>query len=126
MNLQELASMSAYIKQELSPLADKLGQTAALTYGIFLKQVWADAISDLLFVPVGIVLIFLGIRWTKWCWGGNKEGWSDTEPLVMVTVLLVVIGAFMIFIPSYNFIRVAINPDYQAIKLIFETIKTVK
>lgn len=126
MDLQQLASMSAFIKQELTPLAEKLGQTAEFTYGIFIKQVWVHAIQSALWIPLGIVCACISI----WLFKKEEKEWSkssSTSGLGYFLGSIVTLGALsMIFVPIAILIQVIINPDYQAIKLIFETIKAIQ
>jgi hypothetical protein len=127
MDINQLASMSAFIKQELAPLAEKLGQGVEFTYGIFIKQVWVEALQGLIFIPLSIIVL-IGI-WKLHCFIQEvlkEDNFSDAQFLYIPIIFVVIFCLFGIIIPLYGLIQVLINPDYQAIKLIFETIKSVK
>lgn len=126
MDLQQIASMSAFLKQELQPLAEKLGQTAAFTYSIFMRQVWVSALSDLLWVVPGTILLsFVKKLWNYGIKRKAESSWDmDGDMAFIGSALCLVIGLIMVLVPVSEIIQAAINPDYAAIKLIFETVKT--
>lgn len=119
MNLQEIASASALIKKELAPLTEKLGQGAEYTFGLFVKQVYVNAITSLLLIPVGI---FFALVAKKLC---KKKTDSYDEFLIWLSIAGCIILAFcLILLPISGLIETLINPEYQAIKLIINTFKT--
>jgi hypothetical protein len=120
MNLLEIASASALIKQELTPLAEKLGQGAEYTFGLFVRQVYVNAFTDLLWFGIGIPLLFAGrylLKRTQ-----DKEIY-DNSPYYIFGVIALLIAFILIALPLSGLINALINPQYQAIKLILETIK---
>jgi hypothetical protein len=119
MDLKQLATMSAYIKEQLQPLAEKLGQTAQFTYGIFIKQVWVNAITTALWIPVGIFMLWLGIY-------SINYGRIHKDDSALLALILIPLGIMAVLLPLVGIIQALINPDYAAIQLIFNTIKSVQ
>ncbi len=117
MTIQEIASASALLKKELAPLAEKLGKGAEYTFGLFVKQVYVNALIKLLWLPPGILAMYFGWKWTKELWK------TDDEDIAIFTVILFIAGLMMILIPLTGLIPAFVNPEYQAIKLILQTIK---
>lgn len=117
MNIAEIASASALIKQELAPLTEKIGQGAEFTFGLFVKQVYVIAFSNLLWIIPGIVCLTL-IRWLR------KQDWDGMQ--VFLSIVALCSGLAMILIPFTGLIQAVVNPEFGAIQLIVETFKTVK
>jgi len=117
MNIQEIVDASSQIEELLTPLAEKIGQTGEYLFGLFFKQVYVNALTGLLWWPIGGIF----------CWGtyklfvsakeiGNFDDYCAAFFLGTITLML------MLF-PLNTLIRALINPDYQAILLIIKTLK---
>jgi uncharacterized membrane protein len=116
MNLQDIASASALIKTELAPLAEKIGQGAEYTFSLFVRQVYVNALTELLLWIPGIILLYIAKRFL--------DCKSISNDLRFVVILFcTVLGLLFVLVPLATLIGVLVNPDYQAIKLIIETIK---
>jgi len=124
MNLQELTSASAIIKQELEPLAQKIGQGIEYTFGIFVKQVYVEAFQQCFWILPGIILIFLGKKLIDW----EKQGkFIDEDKNVgyVLAILTFGLAIFAIFYPLFVYLIPALlNPEYKAIELIISTFKS--
>jgi hypothetical protein len=128
MNLQEIASASAMLKQELAPLADRIGQGAEYTFSLFVKQVYVNAFSNLLWiVPGTIVLTFVKPLWKK-AREIEKQDYGSADSLwpYFGSALCLICGLIMILSPISELIGALINPEFQAIQLIIQTFRTVK
>lgn len=117
MNIQEIASASALIKQELAPLADKIGEGAEYTFKLFVRQVYAEAIGNMLWTIVGIIFMIASIKLIKWA---NKGDFAEG---VFLFSLALIVSIAMIFVPIYSLTLTLINPEYRAIELLINTIK---
>jgi hypothetical protein len=122
MTIQDTASALALIKQELEPLAQKIGQGADYTFGLFVRQVYVNALQELLFIPFGIFLIFGG----KWLLKKDEYGGYKFDIGPFLACIAFLIAAFLILAPIADLIAALVNPQYQAIQLIINTFKTVK
>ena len=125
MNIQDIASASALIKTELAPLAEKIGQGAEFTYGLFKRQVYVDAITGLLWIPCSLLVFKM---WKKfWDFSWKRHLTDEYSDMYLIPIVLgFIIGSILviaIFMAISDLIGVLINPDYQAIKLIIETVK---
>ena len=123
MNLQEIASASAMLKQELAPLADKIGQGAEYTFGLFVKQVYVNAFSNLLLIVPGVILLKLVKPLWKKAGEMYKESYSGGNEVfpAMGSGICLIVGLVMILVPIAEVIGAVINPEFQAIQLIVET-----
>lgn len=126
MTLQDIASASAMIKQELSPLAEKIGQGAEFTYGLFVKQVYVNAFGGMLWTIVGIILFVFSKKMWKYSegLGSNYSSQDERFGSLVVALLCLVAGLAFVLIPTYGLIATTLNPDYQAIELIIQTVKS--
>lgn len=122
MNLQDIASASAMIKRELAPLAEKIGQGAEYTFGLFVKQVYVNAFIGLIWIIPGIIIWVLSSRLIKWI---KKENFTDGDGafLYVICGFGFVAALSMILGPLPGLIRALINPEFQAIELIIQTVK---
>lgn len=122
MNIQEIASASALIKQELTPLAEKIGQGAEWTFEIFVKQAYVSAFTDCLFIVPGIILFYF----SHWFYKKEKADWKHSYNsglgYTLGTVCLI-LGLVAVLVPLAGLIQVLVNPEYAAIKIIITTIK---
>lgn len=129
MNYQEIASASALLKDQLNPVFEKIGQGTQWGYGIFVKQAYANAISELLWIPFGVFCFW---AWSKLCNLAKKDDEtksaysSNATFYYMAAVFCLLLGFFLVLNPLADLIQVLINPDYAAIKLIIETVKQVR
>ena len=119
MNFQDIASASALLRQELMPLADKLGKAGGWTYELFLKQVYVNAIMNLFWIAVGVIALYL----MKECKKLGERDVFDSEITTLLSFGLFVVGIMLILVPLADLVQVLLNPNYQAITLILETIK---
>jgi len=120
MDLQQIASASALLKQELAPLAEKIGQGAEYTFGLFVKQVYVNAIGNMLWVVPGIISFILA----KKCWDYEKHSHSSDGAGYFGWLFLMVVGLFAVLLPLSDLIQVIINPEFKAIELIVSTFRT--
>jgi hypothetical protein len=119
MNIQDIASASAIIKQELEPLAQKIGQGAEHTFGLFVRQVYVNAITNLLWIPVGVVFAWISVKLIPKIAKECKD--NSLYSLEIVTIPLCLI---CLLVSLSDLIAVLVNPHYQAIKLIIEMFKS--
>ncbi len=125
MNLQEIASASAMLKQELAPLADKIGQGAEYAFSLFVKQIYVNAFSNVLWIVPGIILLRFSPK--IWKMAGEQQArssYSNYEFTYFGAILAFAIGLLAILLPISILIGAIINPEFQAIKLIIDTFKT--
>lgn len=121
MNLQDIASASAMIKQELEPLAQKIGEGAEYTFSLFVRQVYVEGIMNLFWIVPGIiVLVFSRKMWTA---SKNQSYSSDKDGMRFVSMGLLLVGLTALLLPLANLVQVVINPEFAAIKLIIDTVK---
>ena len=119
MNIQEIASASAQITELLKPLAEKLGQTAQYTFVLFVKQVYVNAITGLLWWPLGFITAWLAIKKVP-KWAKESDEWGNA--IYWVDLILIPVAFVTILFPINDLIQALVNPQYQAIKLIIQTI----
>jgi len=117
MNLTEIASASALLKKELAPLAEKLGEGAEYTFALFIRQVYVNALTGLLLVIPGVLMFYYGYKWTKQTFEDEPD-----SPIFLISIPLIIVGIISILIPLAGLIQALVNPEYQAIKLILETV----
>ncbi len=122
MNPNDLQKSIDIIKTNLEPLADKIGQSAAWTFELFVRQVYVDAFSELLFVIPGVICLYISKNIYK---SGLRDRYKDIDPAkcFFMSVFLIA-GLFMVLGPLSDLIAALLNPNYQAIKLIIELVKT--
>lgn len=125
MNFQEVASASAMIKNELTPAFEKIGKGVEWGYGLFIKQAYVNAFTELLWIIPGILLIYFSKYFFK---QGtilkNDNQFSNWEMSYATAAGAGVLGLILILLPISSVIQVLINPDFAAIQLIIETFKT--
>lgn len=120
MNPTDLGNYIEVIGKNLQPLADKIGQSVEWTFSLFVKQAYVEAFGGLLLIPVGILC---GIFAKKFYLKTLDESEYDAGVFWIPTIALTVFAFVMILVPLYDVIAVVINPEYQAIKLIFDLVK---
>lgn len=126
MNPENLEKSISIIKENLEPLADKIGQGVGWTYELFVRQTYVEAISSFLCLPFGVAFLVLAkkIYKTK----PRKPDYSDIiEPNVLRWTGVLAFGFIGMLItldPIDKLVRVLVNPHYQAIKLIIDLVKT--
>ena len=122
MNPNDLEKTIDIIKTNLQPLADKIGQGAGWTYELFVRQVYVNALTGLLWEVVGIGLLVIA----KKCFDKKLEDkyydWEHNKWFLVVPALG--IGLALTLGPLSNLIKALLNPNYQAIKLIIDLVKT--
>ncbi len=126
MNIQEIASASAQIKELLTPLAEKIGQTGQYIFGLFLRQVYVNALIDLLWLPVGGFSFWLANHLYRWNKKHKNELGDEVFFLWMVVAGLLIFGLITILVPLGGLIQALVNPQYKAIELIIQTLKATK
>ncbi len=119
MNIQEIASASAQIKELLVPLADKIGQTGQYVFGLFVRQVYVNAITGLLWWFAAILILSATPRFQKWT---KKE--DEEIAGMIISCCAVILALFLFLLPLSNLIGSLINPEYKAIELIISTLRT--
>jgi general stress protein CsbA len=120
MNLQEIASASALIKQELEPLAQKIGQGVEWTFELFVRQAYVNAFTGLLWIVPGIILAVLAYKCFTEKWIVRSDGVS-----LLLGFIAGIMSLVLILFPISELIQVLVNPEFAAIKLIIETFKSV-
>ena len=122
MNPNDLEKTIDIIKTNLQPLADKIGQGAGWTYELFVRQAYVNALTGLLWEVVGIGLLVTA----KKCFDKKPEDkyddWNQNKWFLIVPALG--IGLALTLLPLSNLIQALVNPNYQAIKLIIDLVKT--
>lgn len=118
MTIQEVSSASAMIKQELEPLAQKIGEGVEWTYALFVKQVYVNAFGSLLWMIPGIIGIISTIKLWK-----RVNGTYEPEPVYFMLIILFLGSLTAILLPIFGLIQAFINPDFVAIQLILDMVK---
>ena len=122
MNPNDLQNTIEVIKTQLTPLADKIGQGAGWTYELFVRQVYVNAFSGLLLLVPGTILLFFFKKIVK---SGMKDSYHEPDPFKYVGAgLCLLIGLCLVLVPIGDLIQTLVNPNYQAIKLIIDLVKT--
>ena len=125
MNIQDIASASAMIKQELEPLAQKIGQGVEYTFGLFIRQVYANAFVQLFWFPLIGLLVWLSTKLWKYHTDDRYSDFPDSlAKFLSVVCILLSIGIFGAV--GTDIVNALINPEYQAIRLIITTFKEAK
>ena len=119
MTIQDVASASAMIKQELEPLAQKIGEGVEWTYALFIKQVYVNAFGNLLWIIPGLIALIFSVKF----WKKIDPKSYEAPPFYMLTVALFVVGLVAILVPLFGLIQALINPDFVAIQLILDMVK---
>lgn len=124
MDPKNTEAMIELLKKELGPIADAMGQGAGKTFQIFVKQAWVNAIQNMLFMPVGVILIILSIYMFRYGRGKGEYGntkWQGMEWMVLIGGIG--IGLIAILVPLSGIIQVKINPEYAALQLMLNTFR---
>jgi len=103
------------------PIIDTLGLGARNLYQLLLRQVYLNAFSSLIFIPIGLFIYF------KWVIGLYKDDDLDTDiGLILKWIAIIVLSIaslILILAPIFAVVQVLINPDYEVIKLLMDTAK---
>lgn len=123
MNPENLKQAIEYIKTELTPLFEKLGQGGEWAYEVFKRQAYVNAFSGALLIFPGILLGLISFRLYK-----NVVNTSASPDLRFASGLGCVVSGLLaglaIGSALHGLIQVWINPDYAAIELIIKTFKS--
>ena len=107
-----------------------LGQTAAHVYEVLVKQQFVEGIGSLVSIALFGVVFIAGMKWyidlVKKPW---KEDSDDQFPIVLLGLVIAGVGGLVLGFAVGEVsiaIQKLINPEFFAIKFIFETAKGVK
>ena len=129
MNVSDIASASAIIKQELIPLFEKVGEGAEYGFGIFVRQAYVNAFTAGLWIMPGVLLIYAGYRCLKnyqMSAAKNPEnyyGYHDEDGWLIIALVCALFGVAISVAALSIFIAGVVNPEYQAIRLIIESVR---
>ena len=123
MNPNYLEKTIDIIKTNLQPLADKIGQGAGWTYELFVRQVYVNALTGLLWEVVGIGLLVTAKKCFDKKLEDKYDDWDDYNKWFLIVPVLG-IGLALTLLPLSNLIQALVNPNYRAIKLIIDLVKT--
>ena len=114
-------SLDPALLEAIQALAAKLGTTVEYLFGVMTKQAIANATGGIILCSVGlvfaIVLVFVGVKCcTKW-----DPNWNT--PFAGVCFILALILTVLGVSNLVENIKGLMNPDYYALKLLFQTLK---
>jgi len=123
--MENINQIIEQIKPAMEKMAEQLGVGAEFLWQVFLKQQLVDGFMGLGGIMLGVILISFVIWISKKFW---KLSCDNEDELVIVIIMMLdmfcvlIAGGFIIagFVEAINHF---INPEYQAIKDIFEFIK---
>ena len=120
MNLQEISSISAYLKTELQPIFEKIGKGAEWVWQIAYRQQLADVVTALVIcLPLGYGFIRLAKFLNK-----RMKKCDYDKGVFRAGIVLSILTAFFLIILSVTFaIRFAINPEYYTLFKVVNLIK---
>ena len=118
MNAEQIIAL---LQKALGPVIDKIGLGAEKIYQILLRQVYLNAFSSLIFIPIGLFIYF------KWIIGLYKDDDLDTDiGLILKWIAIIILSIaslILILTPIFAVVQVLVNPDYEVIKLLMDTAK---
>jgi hypothetical protein len=130
MNKESIKETIIQITEALEPLAEKLGTTAEHLWKIAIKQVYVEAIQLTFSLLVLCLFLYLYYRFIRWGTKKEESGYSNRfddnsvmaffaaiSGIILATLFLVNISLLVGVIP-----QVIINPEWKAIKNIFNLI----
>ncbi len=115
MNPQDLQQSIEIIKQELGPGSEWILE-------VYVRQAYVNATLSLLWLIPAFLLFFISYRTHKAMMLVKPPKNSVDDDTVFVYLFLMIGVAFLTF-PATRWIQVLLNPEYQAIKLMVETLK---
>lgn len=115
------------IKELLTPVAQKIGETAEWGWGVVIKQMYVEAVLGTVGFVVGFILLFIAKKMypaIKKSWGDGK----DEDVIIAVgggvlSVILLAIGSVLISSGGYTAITHFINPEFYALRFFIDLIK---
>lgn len=126
MNPENLEKSINLIKENLAPLAEKIGQGVGWTYELFVRQVYVNAFTNLLWMPIGIGAFVLLRKLSKMGFKKSRYGSYKYDQVAVWfgIIILGFVGLLATLSPISDLIQALVNPNYQAIKLIIDLVKT--
>ena len=112
------------LKEMFSLVAEKLGQGGEFVYRVYRRQIYVEAVRDLLSMSFGLLLLW-GVKRT---WESLQKTWktsSDGGEVVFgfFWILGLGLGLLCLFSGLYGFLSKLINPDYYVIQKLLEIVK---
>lgn len=135
MNTQDLSSSIDLIKQELAPLAEKLGQGAEWTFEIYVRQVYVEAVIAGFIGVVLFTMAFIGYKSMRYPLNiSEEENFQPSDETKDRLVSVFVFGLVLAFISGVGIIiwmtvgapqiiQALINPEYRAIELLVNDLR---
>lgn len=124
MNPNDLQTSINMIKDNLQPLAEKIGQGVGWTYELFVRQVYVNAFTGLLWCIPGTILLILIKKFNS----EKFQEWENENYLeglhIWLAIVFGIVSLALVLLPLSDLIQALVNPNYQAIKLIIDMVKT--
>lgn len=121
-------STAKTIIDAVKPLADKIGEGAAHLYTIYVRQAYIEGVT---FLSVGIpsALLIMGVSIVFFNFGKKipQDYAGDMKDsaifLYFVSAILFITGFIVLIVCATNGIQYLLNPEYQAVQNIINTVK---
>jgi hypothetical protein len=109
----------------LQELIEFVKTASPVLWGIYIKQAYVDGIYSMIFgvalLIVGIVFTFVGLKYNKIAMEDGGDGVYESGWIMLI--IFGVVGAIAGIVVGCSSIGNFVNPEYQAIQLIIETLK---
>lgn len=109
------------IKPAMEKMAEQLGVASEFLWSVLIKQQYIDGIFGIGWCIIGIVTLSL-LAWSIKKWGKMLLEVSDGA-VIMVWIVIGALGCVAIILGFQSAVNHLVNPEYQAIKDIFEFIR---
>lgn len=119
--MENLNQLVEQIGPSMEKMAEQLGVASEFLWNVLIKQQYINGIFGIAWCIIGIVILCL-LAWSIKKW--SKKLLDESEGVVILLwVLIAFTGGLALFLGFEAAINHLVNPEYQAIKDIFEFIK---
>lgn len=134
MNPDTIKTLIQSIGEALTPLADKIGKGGEFIFQLAVKQVSVNAVRSVLLLVILLIILIPFCKFVKWGMSKVKEEdyhsrFYDNEGMSIITWFVGIILGTSILIAICYFIgsvSALLNPQWEAIQIIFRAISPVK
>ena len=119
--MENLNQIIEEIRPAMEKMAEQLGVASEFLWGVLIKQQYINGIFGIGWCILGIAILGL-LAWSIKKWGNVLFEMSDGM-VILIWVIVGTLGILALILGFREAINHLVNPEYQAIKDIFEFIR---
>jgi len=115
------------IKEIMTPVAQKIGETAEWGWGVVVKQMYVEATLATVYIVIGLIALGVGVSIVKWMYSKAKESEYDGEGWIagcfVISAIVCLSTIPFILANIHTAVTHFINPEFYAIQFFIGLVK---